>query len=354
NVFCPRSSSVLEEQGSTNTEPQLTSRHISTILECLMNTFTRLSTKVSNTAPRPCTNMMYTVAQEAKIIINEPIEHTLRQTTKHDFLGVEYNMFPVAQTRLTERFLDRLRQARESLRGTPTMRDFLKITGRILYANVVMESLIFYSLDFYYMYKFLCRRVGTGLDTAARIWPSLVFRLQGILALLLKNEPRQWQIAAQAPSSLSHAALFTDASLEGYGAVLIMPDASLNVVAGKWTLGEKKIHIGILEAQAVPIALRNLTQLSLHKFDLWIDNTSVLGNLVLRNRYKAPPRSFEFASRVREIKTTEAWGNCGSVRYVPSDVNPADAPSRGFHVTWVPPESFASLFSNTSKIQRIR
>jgi hypothetical protein len=87
------------------------------------------------------------------------------------------------------------------------------------------------------------------------------------------------------------------------------------------------MHITVLEATAVWIALQKFSWCTSEnlKIHLFIDNTSVLSNLV---RKKSPPSSFVLNSRIMAIKQTALWRHIAQVEYIHTELNPADAPSR--------------------------
>ena len=82
----------------------------------------------------------------------------------------------------------------------------------------------------------------------------------------------------------AHSTLFTDASLEGWGAHYHQHQAS-----GLWSLEESTLHINILEMKAVLLAITQLQSvLKGHVIVIATDNTSVLGYLKNQGGAKCP------------------------------------------------------------------
>ena len=126
------------------------------------------------------------------------------------------------------------------------------------------------------------------------------------------------------------ATLFTDATLNGWGAVLISDDGRIVVVGGRFEGGQRAGDIGRKEAWAVVNALRALRDpmRGVSDLDLFVDNTSV--EAALR---RGVPRADSLVEPV-----AAAWRDViGSrislfVDYVSTKVNPSDAASRGQRV----------------------
>ena len=82
----------------------------------------------------------------------------------------------------------------------------------------------------------------------------------------------------------AHGTLFTDASLEGWGAHYHQHQAS-----GLWSLEESTLHINILEMKAVLLAITQLQSvLKGHVIVIATDNTTVLGYLKNQGGTKCP------------------------------------------------------------------
>ena len=81
-------------------------------------------------------------------------------------------------------------------------------------------------------------------------------------------------------SSRKSFTLWTDSSTIGWGAVLINEQTQeVKIVADKWTPSDKNLHINILEAKAVRLALGLLDGIDNSVRNLKIDNTSVVATV---------------------------------------------------------------------------
>lgn len=276
------------------------------------------------------TRIVFRTAEEFQLVFNESIHDILKQDgLSYVFLGVEYN-HELAQTSLCTAYRQKLTTLRESfdtatsdptVASKMTLREILQMFGRLMYANAIngLET-----TKMYYPMKFLRRRTGCQLDAPAHLWPSTFGVWKDLISDQLTAPPRQWRfLLREAPK----ATIFTDASTLGCGAVVIA-DGKAHIYARRWTLKERLRHINILEAQALAIALHvfgDLLHSPRYHIEVYIDNTSVLGNL---NRQKAPPRGFEFAQRLKDIKTSRIWPQVTSTQFIRSEANPSDWLSR--------------------------
>ncbi|EKG08372.1 profilin, putative [Trypanosoma cruzi] len=71
------------------------------------------------------------------------------------------------------------------------------------------------------------------------------------------------------------AAIITDASLHGWGAVFIPQSVEVKIAGGKWK--RKPFLIMQAEARAVRLALSAFSVISPSTMDVWVDNTSLQG-----------------------------------------------------------------------------
>ena len=69
--------------------------------------------------------------------------------------------------------------------------------------------------------------------------------------------------------------MFTDASFQGWGVVILRP-STIEIHAGQWAFQE---NIAILEARALLLAVRALPDVERCLLKLMVDNTTVVGSV---------------------------------------------------------------------------
>lgn len=195
----------------------------------------------------------------------------------------------------------------------------MSLFGKLIYANIVNGLNM---ADFYYPLKFLRRRIGQPLDHPAHIWPSTIECWQALVNKQIVAGPR----VCKAQEAAAGALLFTDASTQGMGGILVTGDR-IHVTARSWSSRERRLHINILEAAALAFSLSSFVQKleTVETLKIRVDNTSLLANI---QRNKCPPRSFIFAQRIRDIQESPHWGKVVECDYIASAKNPADWLSR--------------------------
>ena len=136
-------------------------------------------------------------------------------------------------------------------------------------------------------------------------------------------------------SNRRSATVFVDASLQGWGGVIVDNDTTaLTIVGGGWPREQRGLHINVYEAKALALTVKDLPQhFAGGTVDVYVDNTSVQG--VARKRQCVRNRQLNDAvmialTRLRDLRVSF------SVCYVNTKYNPADHPSR------VDPSSLAS------------
>ena len=124
--------------------------------------------------------------------------------------------------------------------------------------------------------------------------------------------------------------LFTDASLKGWGAILVTADQQLHVTGSAWTFRASSGDISALEAAAVTNAV-NAFEGALSaasrdgELEIVVDNTSVQAAL-----QRGVARSIDLNENIRPAleKLQKLRVHC-STRHFRSEENPADSVSRG-------------------------
>lgn len=121
--------------------------------------------------------------------------------------------------------------------------------------------------------------------------------------------------------------LFTDASLKGWGGILVLEDGSMHLVGGTFTAADHNGNINKAEAIALERSISDLKGIlrTLSRLDVFVDNTSVEAT-VRQGMCKSP----ELAEHI--LKIWNAVLDCNvalRVARVDTDLNPADSISRG-------------------------
>ena len=118
--------------------------------------------------------------------------------------------------------------------------------------------------------------------------------------------------------------LFTDASTEALGAVLVKGAEVPQHLSRRWSHSFSALHINVLEAWAIFEAILYWPELKDMHLDLYCDNTAVVGAV---NKFYSP--SLDLNAVVVEIhKLCLDRTLYLTVHYVPSALNLADKPSR--------------------------
>jgi hypothetical protein len=132
------------------------------------------------------------------------------------------------------------------------------------------------------------------------------------------------------------AILFTDASLKGWGAILVLANGEVFVAGAAWTETHVPSEINVLEATAVRRAMEHFAELLGEKKELVdalrivVDNTSVKLSAVA-GRAKDAALNDQLVHLLHLIKKTNFPV---SFEYIPTVLNVSDDVSRGRPVQW--------------------
>ena len=204
-----------------------------------------------------------------------------------------------------------------------TLREVMKCTSLLMYASAVTGT---NKAEFYWVMKFMRRRASEQalLDEAAAIWPSVQALWRCWAELELQAPPRIWHKSEQ----MGTATMYTDASLDGWGAICFRGDGSLAIRAGKWSEHDIRqattngnLNINVLEALAVCRAFESIEfSEAVH---LKVDNTSVVHRLP-----KGFSKSFQLNLILGQLHQFNS--RIIDITYVESAKNIADKLSRLF------------------------
>jgi hypothetical protein len=257
------------------------------------------------------------------------LEDSQDAVTSYDFLAGHWD-HENKTIRLSDKSLAKLPT---TINDTMSFRDAEVLVGRLVHAAGMLRLPLF---RYYAAMKWFRRRansVNCGrsyLDEQLIVPPSARCALQEWLT--------RARVTTYVPVVRSEqkwpAVLISDASLVGWGAILITPGQQVHVVGGRWQHQYESHQINYLEAAAVRNALvmlfDTLSEGSFAELQIVVDNTSVQGALA---RGSSPSQTM--ADILLEVATMlEVLSIPVSVEYIASKMNPADPISRGQRPDW--------------------
>jgi hypothetical protein len=237
----------------------------------------------------------------------------------YDFIGVHWD-HQHGTVRLADKTFQKLPEI------TPeqmSAREVEQLVGRLIFAAGVTQNPL---VQYYFAMKWakrVCHAINVG-----KIRPDAIVEVP----LSVRPQLDKWLKEARSTikpcfstPNTSAPVLFTDATLQNYGAVLVLPTNQIYVSGGKFEDGSEQ-SIAVREAQAVLFALQDFEQhlRSFPLLDLRIDNTTV--EACIR---RGCARTDVIASVVNQVlKRSKDWNVELQVSRVGSTENPADEGSR--------------------------
>jgi hypothetical protein len=233
----------------------------------------------------------------------------------------------------TEKFLRRLPQ---KCPQTLSLQEAERLFGRLIHAAGMLRLPL---AHYYWAMKWYRRRVNGFTNGTVGI------EEQHIVPWSVRTCLQQWIGDARRIVKIPHggfgdkvATLFTDASLKGWGAILVTAAAEVRVAGAAWKSTYDSSYISTLEASAVVNALvpcgewirRDVAVGRLDALTMVMDNTSVIA-AAARGTAREDTLNAEIARMVDILRALEI----GVVfQYITSAANPADGISRGRQVPW--------------------
>jgi hypothetical protein len=199
------------------------------------------------------------------------------------------------------------------------------LLGRLTHAAAILNIPL---QQFWWLLKSVRRRLSalnrglrTRLDPAA-LPPVALMQLADWRERVVRNTPRT---VPRLDISKQEFTLFTDATLQGYGAVLLdHATQQIRVTGGKWR--QPAVIISAAETRAITVAITAFAR-HLHRSTVYVrvDNTSALAAV-----QRGHSKSFVVNEELRQFCAAQRQMHVRFVfTYIASAANPADAPSRG-------------------------
>ena len=242
-------------------------------------------------------------------------------TTSYDFIGVtwDHSSATVAVAQKTKKKLWK------TVPTSLTPLELEAMVGRLLFCSGVLRLP---PARFYYVLKFtrrLLNRLNRGLvkpDVPVEVPTSVLSSLKKWLQCAKESG-----VVKPIKGSAS-AVLFSDASLDGWGGVLILEDCQIFVVGAKWR--SPGADINELESLALQNCLHGFDGKvrTLHTLHVRVDNTTLMYGL-----QKGKSSNERLAGLVDQtIAHLQRIGIAVTVEYISTKLMPADYPSRGREV----------------------
>ena len=236
----------------------------------------------------------------------------------YDFLGVKYNHWDRTVS-LTDKSRDKLKDWQSQMHNFPlaSIHTVIRLFGLL---NFSTDVLGLYKPSKYYILKFLRRRLGAPLDSAAKPWTIVISLFQSWIVEALQQKPRVIR-EPQQPQWI----VYTDASDYGWGVYAICGETGrVWIHAGSFSTNVRTMHINVKEMFALLFGLKLLDSKMTEHWTcaVYVDNTTVVHTLD-----KSSSRAFMLNVLVDAIKRNFD-DIIVSVAWIPSHLNLADKPSR--------------------------
>jgi hypothetical protein len=259
------------------------------------------------------------------------VEAENKTHTQGKFLGVHYD-FERKTVCLTQKVVEKLRKALETTAtDTTTAETLMSVHGLLQYASSILQAPL---AQWYAALKYIRRcssqlHAGTLLPASEiKLWKDARIQLTAWLKFCVANKP----VTPVRSLEQCDATLFTDASLEGLGAVLIIAGNVFHF-GRKWSPKEiednktnGRSNISALELLAAEVGLQHFApHIAEARLHLVLDSTTGIGAL-----RKGCSKSELLNARVVDVTTALKMAKLKAavVTYIVTSANPADLPSR--------------------------
>ena len=212
------------------------------------------------------------------------------------------------------------RKLRSTCLSSLTASQLESLGGRLLHASTVSGVS---PGRYWFALKYL-RRITNYLNRG-------VFRVQDVLKIphSVEKELISWISSVQIEREIipkekkgKTADVFVDASLQGWGGVVVWDTGELVIVGSSWPPGESR-HINVLEADALGQTLNGISEAD--HLSIWVDNTTVCGAFRKKMCVRSHAINECLMSAVNSLSSLKCSYN---LEWVSTKYNPADVPSR--------------------------
>lgn len=249
--------------------------------------------------------------------------HTREEDPIFTFCGVTYNLSKKTAA-VAEKTLNKMPKV---CPASLTAIEFESFIGRVIFCAQVHQIPL---IRYWWLLKW-ARRQYNGLNNG-EMSPDQTINFpdkrQRELTELMQTFYGEHEVVAQKTRG-TEATLFSDATLTGWGAVLVFSSGRILSVGGKFSESELEAHKSIngFEALALQKGMQAFTKAlqEVKELKILVDNTSVEANT-----RRANARAADLVEPIRRI-----WDMLISSRmsvhvgYIATDANPADSISRG-------------------------
>jgi hypothetical protein len=246
--------------------------------------------------------------------------------TAYDFIGIHFDHFKKTASLASKTMLKLPKQ----IPSTMTAREFEGMVGRFIFGAGVHQLPL---INFWWCLKF-AKRIFNKLNRGL-LNPNdnveIPHCVRGGFGLWLKHL-RVPHVVNFSNNKQKSATLFTDATLNGWGAVYISDNNEISVVGGKFAVSKydhliNNNNINANEAAALDLALNALREKinGLDHINIFVDNTSVISSVC-----KGNTQSEDLVAPIKNILSQLIDKKIQfKVNYVNTKINPADEISRG-------------------------
>lgn len=258
--------------------------------------------------------------------------------SRYEFIGVawDHNTKKVVVSKKLRRKLSETLYSMSS--GSLRAHELESLGGRLVHASAIAG--VFLGAHYFAM-KFL-RRLSNAL-TRGEKEPDARVKLSSCVQDSLASWIRSVLRARKAPEVVSQTSMtvFVDASLEGWGGVLIGDQSGMmDIVGARWTKSERAHHINVLEAKALQLVSEKISHSYAGKKIVFVvDNTTVKWAARKGLSMRSEPLNDAIVRTLTRMQTLR----CSvTVKWVRSADNPADLPSRVL-ISRLTPENLESM-----------
>jgi hypothetical protein len=248
-------------------------------------------------------------------------EDTFNTAQQYDFVGIAFD-HDKRTVRPSDKVLTKLNAIDFTMRLTAG--DIEATVGRLVHASAISKVFVG---SFYIPLKW-ARRIINSLNRGERSTSTTVD-----VPSYVRSELQRWIATVQKPTAIKPEprdvayTVFVDASLEGWGGVIVERSTNkITVLGARWPPSLRGAHINVLEAVALQkVVTRMPNEAAGGRVQIVVDNTTV--RWVAKKGVCVKNRELNDAV-VGALSHLQDMRCACSVQWIKSADNPADAPSR--------------------------